>query len=289
MRKFKKVYIEITNICNLNCNFCPKTGRKLEFMEEEAFEHVLKSVKPYTDHIYFHLMGEPLLNPKLGRFLEISNEYGLKVNITTNGTLIKNAREVLLSSPALRQVNMSLHSFEANEDDVDFDEYIDNIIEFVKEARDNTNIITSMRLWNLDTRHKASNSLNKNIFKILEEKFELNYDLKETFTEKNSTKLFKDVYLSMAEKFEWPNINIAPSNERMFCYGLRDQFGILVDGTVVPCCLDSEGNMNLGNIFETELEEILESKRASDIYDGFSRRTAVEDLCKTCGYVNKKR
>ncbi|MBU3134860.1 radical SAM protein [Clostridium gasigenes] len=289
MRKFKKVYIEITNICNLNCNFCPKTERKLEFMEEEAFKHVLKSVKPYTDHIYFHLMGEPLLNPKLGRFLEISNEYGLKVNITTNGTLIKNAREVLLSSPALRQVNMSLHSFEANEDDVDFEEYIDNIIEFVKEARDNTNIITSMRLWNLDTRHKASNSLNKNIFKILEEKFELNYDLKETFTEKNSTKLFKDVYLSMAEKFEWPNINIAPSNERMFCYGLRDQFGILVDGTVVPCCLDSEGNMNLGNIFETELEEILESKRASDIYDGFSRRTAVEDLCKTCGYVNKKR
>ncbi|MBU3102744.1 radical SAM/SPASM domain-containing protein [Clostridium gasigenes] len=289
MRKFKKVYIEITNICNLNCNFCPKTERKLEFMEEEAFKHVLKSVKPYTDHIYFHLMGEPLLNPKLGRFLEISNEYGLKVNITTNGTLIKNAREVLLSSPALRQVNMSLHSFEANEDDVDFDEYIDNIIEFVKEARDNTNIITSMRLWNLDTRHKASNSLNKNIFKILEEKFELNYDLKETFTEKNSTKLFKDAYLSMAEKFEWPNINIAPSNERMFCYGLRDQFGILVDGTVVPCCLDSEGNMNLGNIFETELEEILESKRASDIYDGFSRRTAVEDLCKTCGYVNKKR
>lgn len=289
MRKFKKVYIEITNICNLSCNFCPKTGRELKFMKEEAFEHVLKSVKPYTEHIYFHLMGEPLLNPELEKFLELAKEYGFKVNITTNGTLIKNASKVLLSAPALRQVNMSLHSFEANEDDVDFDEYIDNIISFVKEARDNTNIITSMRLWNLDTRHEASNSLNKDIFKILEEKFELDYDLKDTFAEKNSTKLFKDVYLSMAEKFEWPNINIAPSNERMFCYGLRDQFGILVDGTVVPCCLDSEGNMDLGNIFETQLEEILESKRASDIYDGFSRRTAVEDLCKTCGYVNKKR
>lgn len=289
MRKFKKVYIEITNICNLSCNFCPKTERELKFMKEEAFEHVLKSVKPYTEHIYFHLMGEPLLNPELEKFLELAKEYGFKVNITTNGTLIKNASKVLLSAPALRQVNMSLHSFEANEDDVDFDEYIDNIISFVKEARDNTNIITSMRLWNLDTRHEASNSLNKDIFKILEEKFELDYDLKDTFAEKNSTKLFKDVYLSMAEKFEWPNINIAPSNERMFCYGLRDQFGILVDGTVVPCCLDSEGNMDLGNIFETQLEEILESKRASDIYDGFSRRTAVEDLCKTCGYVNKKR
>lgn len=289
MKKFKKVYIEITNICNLSCNFCPKTGRNLNFMKEEAFEYILKSVKPYTDHVYFHLMGEPLLNKDLGRFLELANKYDLKVNITTNGTLINNKKEVLLSAPALRQLNISLHSFEANEDDVDFNEYIDSIINFVQEARDNTNIISSMRLWNLDTRHEASNSLNKDIFKILEEKFGLDYNLKDVLLEKNSTKLFKNVYLSMAEKFEWPNIKIVPSNERKFCLGLRDQFGILVDGTVVPCCLDSEGNISLGNIFETSLEEILESERARNIYDGFSRREAVEDLCKTCGYVNRTR
>lgn len=289
MKKFKKVYIEITNICNLSCNFCPKTGRNLNFMKEEAFEYILKSVKPYTDHVYFHLMGEPLLNKDLGRFLELANKYDLKVNITTNGTLINNKKEVLLSAPALRQLNISLHSFEANEDDVDFNEYIDSIINFVQEARDNTNIISSMRLWNLDTRHEASNSLNKDIFKILEEKFGLDYNLKDVLLEKNSTKLFKNVYLSMAEKFEWPNIKIVASNERKFCLGLRDQFGILVDGTVVPCCLDSEGNISLGNIFETSLEEILESERARNIYDGFSRREAVEDLCKTCGYVNRTR
>lgn len=289
MRKFKKVYIEITNICNLSCNFCPKTGRKLNFMKEEAFTHILKSVKPYTDYIYLHLMGEPLLNPEIQRFLELSKQQEIKVNITTNGTLINNVKEVLLAAPALRQVNISLHSFEANEDDIDFNEYIDSVINFVKEARDNTNIISSMRLWNLDSKHEASNSLNKNIFKILEDKFELDFNLKDILLEKNSVKLFKNVYLSMADKFEWPNINIAPSNERAFCNALRDQFGILVDGTVVPCCLDSEGNMALGNILETPLGEILESKRATDIYDGFTGRRAVEDLCKTCGYINRTR
>lgn len=289
MRKIKKVYIEITNICNLSCNFCPKTGRKLGFMNEEKFKHILKSIKPYTEHIYFHLMGEPLLNPEIERFLELSKEYGFKVNLTTNGTLINKSKEILLAAPALRQVNLSLHSFEANEDDVDFNEYIDNIVSFVKDAKNNTNIINSMRLWNLDTKHEASNSLNKDIFKILEEKFELDFNLKDAFSDRNSVKLFENVYLSMADKFEWPNIKIAPSNERMFCHGLRDQFGVLVDGTVVPCCLDSEGNIPLGNIFETPLNEILESKRAKDIYEGFSRRIAVEDLCKTCGYVNRKR
>lgn len=289
MRKFKKVYIEITNICNLSCNFCPKTGRNLGFMKEEEFKEVLKNIKPYTDHIYLHLMGEPLLNPEIGRFLELAKEYELKVNITTNGTLINKAGETLLASPALRQVNISLHSFEANKQEVDFNEYIDTVVSFVKSARDNTDVISSMRLWNLDTRHKASNSLNENIFKILEEKFGLNYDLKASFGEKNSVKLFPNVYLSLADKFEWPNIKIAHSNERKFCSALRDQFGVLVDGTVVPCCLDSEGNMALGNIFETPMEEILQSERARGIYDGFTRREAVEDLCKTCGYVNRKR
>ena len=289
MKKFKKVYIEITNICNLSCNFCPKTGRNLGFMNEEKFREIVKKVKPYTDHIYLHLMGEPLLNPEIGKFLEIAKEYELKVNITTNGTLITKAHDILLAAPALRQVNISLHSFEANEQAVDFNEYIDNIVRFVKSARDNTGIISSMRLWNLDTRYKASNSLNENIFRILEEKFELEFDLKKSFGEKNSVKLFPNVYLSLADKFEWPNIKIAHSNERKFCSALRDQFGVLVDGTVVPCCLDSEGNMALGNIFETEMKDILESKRARDIYDGFTRREAVESLCKTCGYVNRKR
>ena len=289
MKKFKKVYIEITNICNLSCNFCPKTGRNLGFMNEEKFREIVKKVKPYTDHIYLHLMGEPLLNPEIGKFLEIAKEYELKVNITTNGTLITKAHDILLAAPALRQVNISLHSFEANEQDVDFNEYIDNIVRFIKSARDNTGIISSMRLWNLDTRYKASNSLNENIFRILEEKFELEFDLKKSFGEKNSVKLFPNVYLSLADKFEWPNIKIAHSNERKFCSALRDQFGVLVDGTVVPCCLDSEGNMALGNIFETEMKDILESKRARDIYDGFTRREAVESLCKTCGYVNRKR
>lgn len=289
MKKYKKVYIEITNICNLSCNFCPKTGRELKFMKEESFEYILKNIKPYTDHIYFHLMGEPLLNPELENFLELANKYEFKVNLTTNGTLINGVKEILLKAPALRQVNMSLHSFEANEGDVDFNEYINNIVEFVKEARDKTKIISSMRLWNLDTRHKASNTLNRDIFKILEEKFDLNYDLKDKFADKNSTKLFKDVYLSMAEKFEWPNISIVDKNERKFCSALRDQFGVLVDGTIVPCCLDSEGVIALGNIFETPIEEILQSKRAKNLYDGFSGRKAVEDLCKTCGYVNRIR
>ncbi|MGN2368858.1 radical SAM/SPASM domain-containing protein [Clostridium cagae] len=289
MRKFKRVYIEITNVCNLECNFCPKTSRKLKFMGEESFEHVLKSVKPYSDYVYFHLMGEPFLNSNLEKFLELSNKYKVKANITTNGTLINDVKNILIKSPALRQVNISLHSFEANNKEIKFEEYIENIISFCEEATEKSNIICSLRLWNLDTRYKASNDMNIDIYSILEERFNLDYNLKDILREKNSAKLSKNVYLSMGEKFKWPSINSEELGERAFCYGLRDQIGILVDGTVVPCCLDSEGNIPLGNIFESNLEEILNSKRAKDIYDGFSRRVAVEELCRKCGFINRVR
>jgi len=289
MKKFKKVYIEITNICNLNCDFCPKTSRKLNFMDKKSFEHIIKNIKPYTDHVYFHLMGEPFLNKELEYFLEISKENQLKVNITTNGTLIQEVKEMLLNAQALRQVNISLHSFEANEERIDFNEYINNIINFVKEATENTNIICSLRLWNLDTRYSASNNMNIDIFKLLEQEFEINCDLKECLKEKNSFKLRNNVYISMGEKFKWPSLKEEELGERAFCYGLRDQIGILVDGTVVPCCLDSEGSIPLGNIFESTLEEILNCKRAKNIYDGFSERKAVEELCKRCGFINRVR
>jgi len=289
MKKFKKAYIEITNICNLSCNFCPKTSRKLEFMDKESFEHIVKNIKTYTDHIYFHLMGEPFLNKELESFLEISKENQLKVNITTNGTLISEVKNVLLNASSLRQVNISLHSFEANKEQIDFNKYINNIIKFVKEAAENTNIICALRLWNLDTRYSASNNMNIDIFKLLENEFEINCDLKECLKEKNSFKLRKNVYISMGEKFKWPSLKVEELGERAFCYGLRDQIGILVDGTVVPCCLDSDGSIPLGNVFENNLEEILNSKRAKDIYNGFSDRKAVEELCKRCGFINRVR
>lgn len=289
MKKFKKVYIETTNICNLSCNFCPKTSRKLSFMDEKSFKYIIKSVRPYTDHVYFHLMGEPFLNANLKRFLEISRENELKVNITTNGTLLNNVKDVLLNAPALRQINISLHSFEANNQGVDFNEYIDTIIHFVKEITEKTNVICSLRLWNLDTRYTASNNMNIDILKLLENEFNLDCDLKEKLREKNSFKLKNNVYISMGEKFKWPSLKVEELGERAFCYGLRDQIGILVDGTVVPCCLDSEGSIPLGNVFEEKLEDILNSKRAQDIYDGFSSRNAVEDLCKRCGFINRVR
>jgi len=287
MKKYKKIFIEITNICNLKCNFCPETTRQLKYMNKQDFAHVIEEVKPFANHIYFHLMGEPLLNPEIGSFLEICYQNGLKVNITTNGTLLNNVKTVLLNSPALRKVSISLHSFEANEGTAKLEEYIADTVSFVKEASEK-GIFCELRLWNKSSEGiQASNKKNLDIFNRLEQMLGLGFSLKTALEQRNNIKLQDNLFIQLAEKFEWPDIDIDNIGEDVFCYGLRDQFGVLVDGTVVPCCLDNEANIALGNIFEQPISEILNSDRARRMYNGFTGRLAVEELCKKCGYAKR--
>lgn len=288
MKTFKKVYIEITNVCNLSCDFCPKTTRVAKITTKEKFLHIIKEVKPYTDYVYLHLMGEPTMHPEIEDYLQICADYGLKVNLTTNGTLLNKVKDVLIKASALRQVNISLHSFEGNDTQMGMETYLKGITDFINTAHSQSNIICSLRLWNMDSEElTGSNKLNHDIINFLEEKLELNISIREALQERNGIILKRNIYLNMAEKFEWPDKERDLANPETFCYGLRDQIGVLVDGTVVPCCLDSEGHIALGNIFEKSLEEIIASERSQKLYYGFSNRRAVEKLCQSCSYAKR--
>ena len=289
MKKFKKFYIEITNVCNLACSFCPQTLRAPEFMKIETFNKILDQIKPHTDYIYFHVKGEPFLHPKLDEFLDLSYEKGFKVNITTNGTLTSKVKDKIMQKPSLRQINFSLHSFDGNEGASNKDEYINNIISFVKEAIDITDTLFALRLWNLDKDNTTNLEAKKNrhLLSVIEKAFKLPYKIEEEILPGRGIKICDKVYLNQDHEFQWPDLKVEEDNSPGFCYCLRTQVAILVDGTVVPCCLDGEGVINLGNIHETHFSEIVESQRANDIFNGFSRRVAVEELCRKCGYRKK--
>lgn len=288
-KRFKKVYVEITNVCNLSCNFCPKTERTKKFITVEEFRHVLSEIRPYTDYIYLHLMGEPLLHPQLEELLEVAASLEFKVNITTNGTLLLNQRDILLHAKALRQINVSLHSFEANEANMTLLEYVTNVLEFIKIAQTTTNIISSVRLWNMDSDDlEGANERNQEILELIETYHPQEISLAKLLMNTKQLKLSERAYLNMAEKFQWPDVSLSNLNSEVFCYGLRDQIGILVDGTVVPCCLDHEGDIPLGNVYQESFHDIITGTRAMSIYEGFSRRQAVEELCKKCHYATTR-
>ncbi|REK77073.1 radical SAM/SPASM domain-containing protein [Paenibacillus paeoniae] len=286
MKKFKKFYIETTSICNLSCTFCPPTQRAKGFLSVEDFTRTLDQVKPFTDYIYFHVKGEPLLHPKIDKLLDIAHEKGFKVNITTNGTLITKNKAKLLNKPALRQLNFSLHSFDGHPGSEDKAGYLADILAFVKEANESSDVIVSYRLWNLDMNNEINKQEDKNreLLGMIEEAYSLDYRIEEKFKPGTGVKIADRIYLNQDPEFKWPDLREPEDDGRGFCHALRNQAGVLIDGTVIPCCLDGEGVIDLGNIHEQPFADIIEGERANNLYDGFSRREAVEELCRKCGY-----
>ena len=286
MKKFKKFYLEITSVCNLACHFCPPTLRAKQFISLEDFEKRLDQIKPHTDYIYLHVKGEPLLHPKIGDLLDMSHEKGFKVNITTNGTLIKKKREQLLNKPALRQMNFSLHSFDGNMGLKDKEGYVRSILSFVREATNESDLIVSLRLWNLtqDNKTNLEKQRNRELLEIIEKEFDLDYKIEERVAPGKGIKIADRVFINQDYEFKWPALHEPEDDGKGFCHGLRNQAGILANGTVIPCCLDGEGIINLGNINENSFSDIIEMDRAKNLVDGFSRREAVEELCRKCGY-----
>ena len=274
--RFAKVYVEISNLCNLSCRFCPGTKRPKGRMDADRLSVILEKLKGYTEFVYFHLMGEPLLHPDLPWYLELAESYGFKVIITTNGTLLGERKELLLSSPAVHKVNISLHAFEANDLSVPFETYVDGCLDYGKAAQGQK--LTVYRLWNSGGEDKQNGLL----LQKLEEAFP-----KPWKDGRKGIQIAPKVYLEPGEKFDWPDLNAPEEEGPYFCYGLRDQIGVLWDGTVVPCCLDHEGDIPLGNLLTESMDEILESARAKAIYDGFSKKEAAEPFCRRCGYARR--
>lgn len=276
MKRFQKIYVEISNICDFKCSFCPGTRRQKRAMTEEEFSSLLPKLKPWTDFLYFHLMGEPLCHPQLGRFLELAGESGFRVILTTNGNRLEKQQDLLLAAPALHKINISLHAFEANDLTVPFRTYLERCIAFGKAAEGKKIVV--FRLWN----EGGKKDLNDQIERSLKDAFPGPWR-----DGRKGTVLGDKVFLEHGDKFDWPDLTAPEGCGKIFCYGLRDQLGILCDGTAVPCCLDHDGDLALGNIFRQSMDEILASPRAKAIYEGFRQREAAEELCRKCGYARR--
>ncbi|HCC53710.1 MAG TPA: radical SAM protein [Desulfobulbaceae bacterium] len=283
LKKFKKIYLEITNRCNLSCSFCQQSGRAKSFMRPEDFRAILGKIKGHTDHLALHVLGEPLLHPELAELLTLCQEYDLKSNLTTNGTLLPQRQKLLLASPALRQVNISLHSFSDQQDNPALAGYLDGIFAFIRQAVA-TELLISLRLWNLPSTDTKAPGPNMAILRALAEFFALPEPLVTRLTPGHGLTLAPKVFLSQNARFTWPHAPAPDLGDTGICRGLRDHVAILVDGTVVPCCLDAEADIPLGNIYSQSLTEICTSLRATAIRTGFSQRRLSEPLCRRCTF-----
>lgn len=284
-----KIYLETTNVCNLSCSFCHGTKRKKEFMTYEQFKKILPKIKGKAKHLYFHLMGEPLLNKDLEKMVHDAKASGFEVMLTTNGTLLSDNGSFIYESGDVKKVSISLQAIDIINGKPcgifgeKLEKYLSDISDFAHKCAEN-GVICSLRLWNIEKENDCKNDF---IIEKLHDFFKDNW-----LKSRSGYKLFdapkgeKPVFLEFGELFTWPD-EAEEEKPVTFCYALRDQVGILCDGTVVPCCLDADGVLALGNIYEKDLDEIISCERAGKILKSFNERKAYEKLCKTCGYAKR--
>lgn len=276
-RRLRKVYVEITNVCNLSCTFCPPPKRRPQFMEPADFDRYIAQLEGWTTLLFFHLKGEPTLHSQLDVLLEMAGRRGFQVNLTTNGTRLARWADVLCSSPALRQVNLSLHNLAERGGGTDG--WWQEAADFL--ARPDRPLV-SLRAWDLSAGNLTPDT--RGLLDRLKLLFPHETRWDELGPGRRSLDLAPKVWLNLDNRFVWPDAEPEGGGSKVFCHALRDQAGILSDGTVVPCCLDGNGAMALGHLSQTDFGTILAGERATALYDGFSQGRAVEKLCQRCNF-----
>lgn len=275
-KMFKKIYVEITNICNLNCSFCSKVEKTKKSISIQEFEHILTEIKDYTDNIYLHVKGEPLLHNNLIDFLKLADKYNINVNITTNGVLFPSKVKELATCKSLKKINFSLHS------ENNIENYEEKIFESVKLLPNDTTII--YRLWTLQNGVFDEKST-KTVEKIIKY-YNLSPEIVDKIKTENNVKINSTIYVDKDNEFIWPDDKENNHNDG-FCMALKTQIAILADGTVVPCCLDCNGKIPLGNIYNQSLESIINSKVFLDLKKSFQDRKPIAKLCQNCTYKDR--
>ena len=279
------MHIEITNICNLKCTFCPPKILPNGTMSLEKFDDLNFQLKPYTKELAYHIVGDPLVLTNLNEYLNISLKHDLKVNITTTANNINEKHYKALMNPTIKQINFSINSYNANSHKKSLDEYLNPILDFVKFAQEQKHeYFINFRIWNLDE-EKSAKEFNRKVFDKINETFNTNIDLENVYKERpKNIRIDRKIFFNFDEYFNWPSLENEIVSSNGFCYGLDSHFGILTSGDVVPCCLDQNACINLGNTNTTQISDILNSNRVKAIQNGFRKNIVVEELCQKCEY-----
>ena len=260
---YKKIYLEVTNICNLSCPFCIKNNRKKEFITIDDYIIILKKIRKYTNYLYLHVSGEPLMHPDINELINIGSKY-FNINITTNGYLIN----IIKNNHNIRQINISMHSF--GNKYLSLSEYLNNICDVIDNLHNDTYI--SLRFW-------VDNKYTKDMIKYLNKRYSKDIKLEKGY------EIIRNVFIDISKEFIWPSLDNDYYNDYGTCYALRDHIGILVNGDIIPCCLDSFGIIKLGNIYKDNLTNIINSNMYINMLNGFKNNKKCEELCKHCNFI----
>lgn len=290
----KKIYIELSDICHLACSFCPAPKGVRGVMSLEAFAHALDSALMLTKRIALHILGDPCALPNLANYLTLAHSKGAEIELVTSGAFFHKHRPQTLLSPPVYQLSISL---EAGIDNA-IANYATKLAPLLAYHLQHPSCFLNLRVQD-SSLYQNPQALCTLLRQILPESIFTpthhthhqkfchalsRNDIYTLFDEKGRIRLWSKAFLIIKPHFTWAGFATMPQKHKS-CHALKEQIGILSDGTIVPCCMDTQGAINLGNITTTSLQEALHSPRAVAMKNGFKTQRAVESLCQHCGFV----
>ncbi len=285
--KFYRIYIELTNVCGLSCSFCPTKELPSKEMDLDFFESTIRQASSYTKEIACHVVGDPLTQSNLGDYLDIIHKYGIKALLTTSGYFLKKHSYDTLFHPCVKQINISLNSFNKNDTSLTFEQYIRPVLNLCRAKLDRQEeLFINLRVWNLDEM-MSERHFNETLFAKLSNEFNVILDIDNIYKEKpKSIRLENKILVHFDNYFEWPSLKNRNYGDGT-CQGLQSHIAILASGKVVPCCLDCDGVIELGDLHDESLDRILNNNRTVRMLEGFKEGKAVEELCQKCSYKER--
>lgn len=253
-------------------------------MDVNEFESALSEVAPLAEIVCLHLLGEPLAHPRFSEIVDVCERYNTQIDLTTNGILIKRHGDRIINSKCIRQVNFSLQAFKDNFPDRDLESFLAPVFEFTRSANaTRPALYINYRLWN----QQSHDSNNEDVFQKIESYFNVVINRNIETGAIKSKNIWNRLYLHFDSRFEWPSFSLPHQGTRGRCHGTINHIGIHADGTVVPCCLDQKGAIDLGNVKKQSLREILDSERFIKMRDGFLNGVLVEEFCQHCSFITR--
>lgn len=277
--KFEKIYIELSDICGLKCDFCPSKKSQRGLMDIEKFKSLCNDIYSLAHIFTFHVLGDPLMVKNLKNYLDIANDYGMKIELTTSGFYFNDENiSWILESKNIRQVNISLASF-LSQSRISLEEYFKNIQKLlILHMQKRAKFFINLRLWNLN-KDLVPPPQNDLFYELLKNFFNTTFSKNE-----EKIRLARYIILHQARLFKWPSLKDEIKSITGKCYALNKQIAILSDGSLVPCCLDTKADIKLGNCFKTNINTLLQSREYIDLKEGFNQGILKAELCKRCDF-----
>lgn len=260
IKKLTSLIIEPTNTCNLRCTFCFVTegmNRAEGFMDFDLFKKVIDD-SPGLEHLCMHNWGEPLLHKDIFRMFDYAAQAGVRhIVMNTNGTLLT---------------------------DKMIDRIVDSPLSIIRFSIDGSPE-TFQRV-----RGVALDKIERNILKLKEKKEARRPGLGMgvVFTVEEDTHQDVEAYID-----HWKNIVDHVRTQAKLIQNPRKEicpepFGkdygklvVLWDGTVIPCCVDYNASLKLGNAWEQPVMDLWQGAEIERLRDQH-RSGNFPDTCVNC-------